>query len=89
MYGLLARLPKLRRNLSLASAMSPIPKTYAPGSHLGAPNLAALCSMKAAQVKKQGGVEEIEIVDLPVPTPKPDEILVKTEWAGVNYSRLG
>lgn len=43
--------------------------------------------MKAARVNKQGGIEEIDVVDVPVPTPKPEEILIKTEWAGVNFSR--
>ncbi|KAJ1302456.1 hypothetical protein OPQ81_002774 [Rhizoctonia solani] len=42
-------------------------------------------SMKAARVSKQGGLEEIQVTDIPVPTPKPDEILIKVEWAGVNF----
>ncbi|CAE6512613.1 unnamed protein product [Rhizoctonia solani] len=42
-------------------------------------------TMKAARVKKQGGIEELEVVDIPVPTPKPEEIVIKTEWAGVNF----
>ncbi|KAG8688373.1 hypothetical protein FRC08_011467, partial [Ceratobasidium sp. 394] len=42
-------------------------------------------TMKAARVDKQGGIEEIKVVDIPVPEPKPDEILIKTEWAGVNF----
>ncbi|KAH7338609.1 NAD-P-binding protein [Rhizoctonia solani] len=42
-------------------------------------------SMKAARVGKQGGLEEIQVTDIPVPTPKPDEILIKVEWAGVNF----
>ncbi|KAB5590501.1 NADPH2:quinone reductase [Ceratobasidium theobromae] len=41
--------------------------------------------MKAARVNKQGGIEEIEVVEIPVPIPKPEEIVIKTEWAGVNY----
>jgi hypothetical protein len=43
--------------------------------------------MKAARVNKQGGIEEIEVADIPVPSPKPDEIVIKTEWAGVNFSK--
>ncbi|CAE6422720.1 unnamed protein product [Rhizoctonia solani] len=42
-------------------------------------------TMKAARVGKQGGLEEIQVIDIPVPTLKPDEILVKVEWAGVNF----
>ncbi|CEL63635.1 hypothetical protein RSOLAG1IB_10913 [Rhizoctonia solani AG-1 IB] len=42
-------------------------------------------SMKAARVGKQGGIEEIQVVDVPVPTVKPNEILIKVEWAGVNF----
>ncbi|CAE6458583.1 unnamed protein product [Rhizoctonia solani] len=42
-------------------------------------------SMKAARVGKQGGLEEIQVTDIPVPTPNPNEILIKVEWAGVNF----
>ncbi|CAE7231099.1 unnamed protein product [Rhizoctonia solani] len=42
-------------------------------------------SMKAARVGKQGGLEEIQVTDIPVPTPKANEILIKVEWAGVNF----
>ncbi|CAE6436289.1 unnamed protein product [Rhizoctonia solani] len=42
-------------------------------------------SMKAARVGKQGGLEEIQVTDIPVPTPKPNEILIKVQWAGVNF----
>ncbi|KAF8738042.1 hypothetical protein RHS02_05954, partial [Rhizoctonia solani] len=41
--------------------------------------------MKAARVGKQGGIEEIQVTDIPVPTVKPNEILIKVEWAGVNF----
>jgi len=42
-------------------------------------------TMKAARVNKQGEINEIEVVDIAVPVPKPDEIVIKTEWAGVNF----
>ncbi|KAJ1302478.1 hypothetical protein OPQ81_002796 [Rhizoctonia solani] len=42
-------------------------------------------TMKAARVKKQGGIEELEVLEVPVPTPNPGEIVIKTEWAGVNF----
>ncbi|CUA72790.1 NADPH2:quinone reductase [Rhizoctonia solani] len=41
--------------------------------------------MKAARVGKQGGLEEIQVTDIPVSTPEPNEILIKVEWAGVNF----
>jgi NADPH2:quinone reductase len=41
--------------------------------------------MKAIQVKRPGGPEVLELVDLPVPTPKPNEALVKIQFAGVNF----
>ncbi|CAE6407134.1 unnamed protein product [Rhizoctonia solani] len=42
-------------------------------------------TMKAARVNKQGAIEEIEVVEIPVPTPKPGEVVIKAEWAGVNF----
>ncbi len=41
--------------------------------------------MKAIQVKQTGGPEVMELVDLPVPQPKPNEALVKIQAAGVNF----
>ncbi|HEV3208121.1 MAG TPA: quinone oxidoreductase [Terriglobales bacterium] len=41
--------------------------------------------MKAIQVKQPGGVEALELVDLPVPQPKPNQALVKIAAAGVNF----
>ncbi|KAG9127566.1 hypothetical protein FRC07_012196 [Ceratobasidium sp. 392] len=41
--------------------------------------------MKAAQVHQNGDVEEIEVVELPIPIPKLDEVLIKMEWGGVNF----
>ncbi|HKM48476.1 MAG TPA: quinone oxidoreductase [Terriglobales bacterium] len=41
--------------------------------------------MKAIQVKRTGGPEVMELVDLPVPQPKPNEAVVKIEAAGVNF----
>jgi NADPH2:quinone reductase len=41
--------------------------------------------MKAIQIKKTGGPEVMELVDLPVPQPKPNEAVVKIEAAGVNF----
>ena len=41
--------------------------------------------MKAIQVKKTGGPEELTLVDLPIPTPKANEAVVKLSTAGVNF----
>jgi NADPH2:quinone reductase len=41
--------------------------------------------MKAIQVKKTGGPEALELVDIPVPQAKPNEAVVKVAAAGVNF----
>jgi NADPH2:quinone reductase len=45
-----------------------------------------ICSiMRAIQVQKTGGPEALTLVDLPVPKPKPNEVVVKISAAGVNF----
>ena len=44
--------------------------------------------MKAVQIVKKGPPESLEIVDLPVPEPKDDEVLVKVSAAGVNFADI-
>ena len=41
--------------------------------------------MKAIQVQKTGGPEVLTFVDLPIPKPKPNEVVVKIAAAGVNF----
>lgn len=41
--------------------------------------------MKAIQVSQTGGPEVLALVDVPVPKPKPDEVLVQIKAAGVNF----
>jgi NADPH:quinone reductase len=41
--------------------------------------------MKAIQVKKVGGPEAMEVVELPVPEPKSNEAVVKLAASGVNF----
>jgi len=41
--------------------------------------------MRAIQVSQVGGPEVLTLVDLPVPTPKPDEAIVQIKAAGVNF----
>ena len=41
--------------------------------------------MKAIQVKQPGGPEALELVDIPVPQPMPNEAIVKIAAAGVNF----
>jgi NADPH2:quinone reductase len=41
--------------------------------------------MKAIQVRQPGGLEAMELVDLPVPEPKANEAVVKLAASGVNF----
>jgi NADPH2:quinone reductase len=41
--------------------------------------------MKAIEVKKTGGPEVLQLADLPVPQPKPNEAVVKIAASGVNF----
>lgn len=41
--------------------------------------------MKAIQVAEVGGAEALTLVDLPIPTPGPNEALVQIKAAGVNF----
>jgi hypothetical protein len=42
--------------------------------------------MKGVLVEKTGGVEVLEYkTDLPVPSPKEGEVLVKNDFIGINY----
>ena len=41
--------------------------------------------MKAIQVKQVGGPEALELVELPVPRPKPNEVVIKLVASGVNF----
>jgi NADPH2:quinone reductase len=41
--------------------------------------------MKAIQVQKPGGPEALTLVDLPVPTPKPNEAVIQNKAIGVNF----
>lgn len=42
-------------------------------------------TMKAIQVSQAGGPDVLTLVDLPVPTPKPNEAVVQIKAAGVNF----
>jgi NADPH2:quinone reductase len=42
-------------------------------------------TMKAIQVKQVGGPEAMELAELPVPQPKPNEAIVKLAASGVNF----
>src|SRR5882757_5776481 len=41
--------------------------------------------MKAIQLKKTGGPEALEFVEIPVPQPKSGEAVVKVAASGVNF----
>ncbi|KAG8969737.1 hypothetical protein FRC03_001082 [Tulasnella sp. 419] len=42
-------------------------------------------TIKAIGVLEQGDLEKIQLLDAPFPTPKSDELIIKVEYAGVNY----
>jgi NADPH2:quinone reductase len=44
--------------------------------------------MRAVEISKPGGPEVLKLTDVPKPTPKPNEILVKVAAAGVNRPDL-
>jgi NADPH2:quinone reductase len=41
--------------------------------------------VKAIGIEKTGDFDVIQDLELPFPTPKPDEIVVKVEVGGVNF----
>jgi NADPH2:quinone reductase len=41
--------------------------------------------MKTIQVKQTGEADVLQLVDLPIPQPKPNEVVVKISAAGVNF----
>jgi len=41
--------------------------------------------MKATEIKQTGGPEVMELVDIPAPQPKANEVVVKIKAAGVNF----
>ncbi|MBV8147627.1 MAG: quinone oxidoreductase [Candidatus Eremiobacteraeota bacterium] len=41
--------------------------------------------MRAVGIKQPGGIDALEVFDLPVPAPKAGEVVVKVEAAGVNF----
>lgn len=41
--------------------------------------------MKAIQIQRTGGVEALRLVELPMPSPGPEEVLVRIEASGVNF----
>jgi NADPH:quinone reductase len=42
--------------------------------------------MRAIQIEEFGGPEVLKLVDLPVPSPGPEEVLVRVARAGVNFA---
>ena len=45
--------------------------------------------MNAVEINKHGGIEVLQLVQVPVPEPAAGEILVKVSAAGVNYTDIG
>ncbi|MBV9671373.1 MAG: hypothetical protein JO076_00925, partial [Verrucomicrobia bacterium] len=50
--------------------------------------LSFLVLMKAYQIEKFGTPDGLKLVDLPIPEPAPDEILVRIKAASINYRDL-
>jgi NADPH:quinone reductase len=44
-----------------------------------------MATMKAVQMTRTGGVEVLEYVDIPIPKPGPDQVLVRNAYSGVNF----
>src|SRR4051794_38892002 len=44
-----------------------------------------LIPMRAIRVNQHGGPENLVVEDIPVPEPKPGQVLVKVAAAGVNF----
>lgn len=40
--------------------------------------------MKAIRFDHHGGPEVMQVIEAPIPTPKPDELLIRMSWAGVS-----
>ena len=58
---------------------------FLPASCLLPPVWCILPNMKAIQVSQVGGPEVLNLVDLPIPEPKPNEAVVQIKAAGVNF----
>src|SRR3954449_4165083 len=43
--------------------------------------------MRAVQISEWGGPEVLRVVDLPVPEPAADEVLIEVSRAGLNYAK--
>ncbi len=44
--------------------------------------------MRAVQVTGYGGVEKLEVVDVPIPTPNAGEVLIKVKACGINNTEI-
>ncbi len=44
-----------------------------------------MTTMQAIQIQKPGDASILSLVDVPLPIPKPNEVLIKIAYAGVNY----
>lgn len=56
-----------------------------PGTRSAVDDRPTIPVMKAIQVSKAGGPDVLELVDLPRPSPRAGEALVRLAAAGVNY----
>ncbi|UNI16791.1 NADPH:quinone reductase [Purpureocillium takamizusanense] len=71
---------------SAAARRKSFSTTLATASASSPSNMAPLpATMKAIQIAKNGGVEVLELNDVPVPKPGPGQVLVRNRFSGVNF----
>jgi NADPH:quinone reductase-like Zn-dependent oxidoreductase len=44
-----------------------------------------MSTMKVVQITKPGGIEALQYVDVPIPKPEKEQVLVKNIYSGVNF----
>lgn len=69
----------------LAQQFRSSPTTILPTFRAMSTSTSVPSSMKAVRFHKTGGPEVIVFEDIDTPKPKPEELLIKVEWAGVNF----
>ncbi|KAA1469322.1 NAD-P-binding protein [Dentipellis sp. KUC8613] len=77
---MLRRLSQIHLHLRSSSSTVTRPHARAAMSSSSYPS-----TIKGIGIHKTGGVENIEELSLPFPEVKPDHVLVKVQWVGVNF----
>jgi NADPH2:quinone reductase len=69
----------------VATSQGSVTKTHRQASESRFARYESNFHMKAIQLKQTGGPEVLELVDVPLPQPKPNEAVVKVSASGVNF----